>query len=72
MNGPWPTEESVLVARIARVEQERNRLRIDLWEVRDVVTSENFAEMQERAEKAEAALAAERERTCAHCGRVNA
>jgi hypothetical protein len=59
---PWfwaqilPSRIVALIERIAAAEAERNRLRVDLYELRDVVTAENFAEMQQRAEKAEAEL----------------
>jgi hypothetical protein len=44
-------------ASLAAAQKERNELRIDLYEVRNVVTADNFAEMQQRAEQAEASLA---------------
>lgn len=46
-----------LEAELAAKDGEIKRLRGDLFELRDVVTAENFAEMQQRAEKAEAQLA---------------
>jgi chromosome segregation ATPase len=64
---PWfwaqilPSRIVALIERIAAAEAERNRLRVDLYELRDVVTAENFAEMQQRAEKAEAELATARQ-----------
>src|SRR4051812_15769072 len=50
--------------RIAKAEQQQKelyRLRGDLFELRDVVTGENFAEMQKRAESAEQQIQAQRE-----------
>jgi hypothetical protein len=64
---PWfwaqilPSRIVALIERIAAAEAERNRLRVDLYELRDVVTAENFAEMQQRAEKAEAELVTARQ-----------
>lgn len=41
------------IRRAEDAEMERDELRADLFEVRNVVTAQNFAEMQQRAEQAE-------------------
>ena len=43
--------------RILELEAERDMLRLDLYDRSELVTAQNFAEMQQRAEKAEAQVA---------------
>jgi hypothetical protein len=43
-----------MIEELSAAEAERDNLRVDLYEYREVVTANNFAEMQRRAESAEA------------------